>query len=117
MKQLNFNAVRCSHYPNHPLWYEVCSKLGLYVVGEWGQGWLGWRLLGGHSTSAASWAGTLFGVGGRGVGLRVTRLLKRRSRQRSVSKTCMRGQQCRAVHDTVTVSCRYRSPSAGVTGG
>lgn len=34
MKRLNFNAVRCSHYPNHPLWYEVCSKLGLYVVGE-----------------------------------------------------------------------------------
>lgn len=34
MKQLNFNAVRCSHYPNHPLWYELCAKLGLYVVGE-----------------------------------------------------------------------------------
>lgn len=34
MKQLNFNAVRCSHYPNHPLWYELCTKLGLYVVGE-----------------------------------------------------------------------------------
>ena len=34
MKQLNFNAVRCSHYPCHPRWYEACSKLGLYVVGE-----------------------------------------------------------------------------------
>ncbi|PRW56286.1 Beta-galactosidase isoform A [Chlorella sorokiniana] len=34
MKQLNFNAVRCSHYPNHPLWYELCAKLGLYVVDE-----------------------------------------------------------------------------------
>jgi hypothetical protein len=34
MKQFNFNAVRCSHYPNHSLWYELCSKYGLYVVGE-----------------------------------------------------------------------------------
>lgn len=34
MKRLNLNAVRCAHYPNHPLWYELCSKLGLYVVGE-----------------------------------------------------------------------------------
>ena len=34
MKRFNFNAVRCSHYPNHPLWYELCNKYGLYVVGE-----------------------------------------------------------------------------------
>ncbi|KAL4457400.1 hypothetical protein ABPG75_012265 [Micractinium tetrahymenae] len=34
MKRLNFNAVRCSHYPNHPLWYELCNKLGLYVIDE-----------------------------------------------------------------------------------
>eukprot|EP00887_Chlorella_sp_A99_P002901 scaffold6.g2901.t1 len=34
MKQLNFNAVRCSHYPDHPLWYEVCNKYGLYVIDE-----------------------------------------------------------------------------------
>jgi beta-galactosidase len=34
MKQFNFNAVRCSHYPNHSLWYELCSKYGLYVVDE-----------------------------------------------------------------------------------
>lgn len=34
MKQLNINAVRCSHYPNDPLWYKLCDKYGLYVVDE-----------------------------------------------------------------------------------
>lgn len=34
MKQHNFNAVRCSHYPNHPLWYRLCDHYGLYVVDE-----------------------------------------------------------------------------------
>lgn len=34
MKQYNFNAVRCSHYPNHPLWYRLCDRYGLYVVDE-----------------------------------------------------------------------------------
>ncbi len=34
MKQFNINAVRTSHYPNHPRWYELCDELGLYVVGE-----------------------------------------------------------------------------------
>lgn len=34
MKQNNFNAVRCSHYPNHPLWYTLCDRYGLYVVDE-----------------------------------------------------------------------------------
>lgn len=34
MKQNNFNAVRCSHYPNHPLWYNLCDRYGLYVVDE-----------------------------------------------------------------------------------
>ncbi|TKI06716.1 beta-galactosidase [Martelella alba] len=34
MKQHNFNAVRCSHYPNHPRWYELCDRYGLYVVDE-----------------------------------------------------------------------------------
>ncbi len=34
MKRLNFNAVRTSHYPNHPLWYDLCDELGLYVVDE-----------------------------------------------------------------------------------
>ena len=34
MKQHNFNAVRTSHYPNDPRWYELCDELGLYVMDE-----------------------------------------------------------------------------------
>ncbi len=34
MKQHNINAVRSSHYPNHPYWYELCDRYGLYVVDE-----------------------------------------------------------------------------------
>lgn len=34
MKQHNFNAVRCSHYPNHPRWYQLCDRYGLYVIDE-----------------------------------------------------------------------------------
>jgi beta-galactosidase len=34
MKKLNVNAVRTSHYPNHPYWYHLCNVYGLYVVDE-----------------------------------------------------------------------------------
>ena len=34
MKKFNINAVRTSHYPNDPRWYELCDKYGLYVVDE-----------------------------------------------------------------------------------
>ena len=34
MKQHNFNAVRCSHYPHQVGFYELCDRLGLYVVDE-----------------------------------------------------------------------------------
>ncbi|MFZ4776328.1 MAG: glycoside hydrolase family 2 TIM barrel-domain containing protein [Terrimicrobiaceae bacterium] len=34
MKQFNFNAVRCSHYPNDPRWLDLCDRHGLYVVDE-----------------------------------------------------------------------------------
>ena len=34
MKQANINAVRTSHYPNVPRWYELCDSLGLYVMDE-----------------------------------------------------------------------------------
>ena len=46
MKALNMNAVRCSHYPNDPRFYELCNELGLYVIDEaniegHGMGWGG----------------------------------------------------------------------------
>lgn len=34
MKRANINAVRTSHYPNHPRFYELCDSLGLYVMDE-----------------------------------------------------------------------------------
>jgi len=34
MKQFNFNAVRCSHYPNDPLWLDLCDRHGIYVIDE-----------------------------------------------------------------------------------
>ena len=32
--KLNINAVRTSHYPNDPTWYELCDREGIYVVCE-----------------------------------------------------------------------------------
>src|SRR5574340_624626 len=34
MKQFNVNAVRTSHYPNSPAWYDLCDRYGLYVMDE-----------------------------------------------------------------------------------
>ena len=34
LKQHNFNSVRNSHYPHHPLWYDLCDEYGLYVMDE-----------------------------------------------------------------------------------
>jgi len=34
MKQHNINAVRTSHYPDDPRWYELCDLFGLYVIDE-----------------------------------------------------------------------------------
>jgi beta-galactosidase len=34
MKQYNVNAVRSSHYPNDPRWYDLCDKYGLYIIDE-----------------------------------------------------------------------------------
>ena len=34
MKQNNINAVRSSHYPNDPRWYELTDEVGLYVIDE-----------------------------------------------------------------------------------
>lgn len=34
MKQHNFNAIRSSHYPNAPFFYEMCDKYGFMIIDE-----------------------------------------------------------------------------------
>ena len=34
MKQLNINAVRTSHYPCDPRWYDLCDEYGIYLTAE-----------------------------------------------------------------------------------
>ncbi len=34
LKQFNFNAVRTSHYPNDPQWYDLCDEYGILILDE-----------------------------------------------------------------------------------
>jgi len=34
LKQNNVNAVRTSHYPDHPKWYDLCDQYGIYIIDE-----------------------------------------------------------------------------------
>ncbi|MBN9387743.1 MAG: DUF4981 domain-containing protein [Chloroflexi bacterium] len=34
LKAYNLNAVRTSHYPNHPAWYDLCDQYGIYLIDE-----------------------------------------------------------------------------------
>ncbi len=34
MKQFNINTVRTCHYPDDPVWYDLCDEYGLYVIDE-----------------------------------------------------------------------------------
>lgn len=34
MKQHNINAIRTSHYPNSPYFYDLCDEYGMYVIAE-----------------------------------------------------------------------------------
>ncbi|KAF2322515.1 hypothetical protein GH714_017392 [Hevea brasiliensis] len=58
MKQNNINAVRNSHYPQHPRWYELCDVFGMYMIDEANIETHGFHLCGHlkHPTSEQSWA-------------------------------------------------------------
>jgi beta-galactosidase len=34
MKMFNVNAVRTCHYPNNPIWYDLCNQYGIYLIDE-----------------------------------------------------------------------------------
>ena len=34
MKQNNINTVRCCHYPNQQVWYDLCDRYGIYLIDE-----------------------------------------------------------------------------------
>jgi len=34
MKQYNVNGVRTCHYPNQPVWYDLCDRYGIYLIDE-----------------------------------------------------------------------------------
>jgi beta-galactosidase len=34
LKQNNLNAVRTSHYPDNPVWYDLCDEYGIYLIDE-----------------------------------------------------------------------------------
>jgi len=67
MKRFNFNAVRTSHYPDDPRWYDLCDEYGLYVIDEANvetHGLNAW----GHLASDPAWAGAFLDRAMRLVG-------------------------------------------------
>ena len=54
MKQAHVNAVRLSHYPNCPRWYELCDSIGMYIMDEADAETHGLR---GTLASTPDWAG------------------------------------------------------------
>ncbi|CAM8961994.1 unnamed protein product [Rhodiola kirilowii] len=63
MKQHNINAVRNSHYPQHPRWYELCDLFGMYMVDEANIETHGFDYshLYKHPTSEPSWSSAMLG--------------------------------------------------------
>ncbi|MCW3787010.1 glycoside hydrolase family 2 TIM barrel-domain containing protein [Plebeiibacterium sediminum] len=63
MKQHNINAVRMSHYPQNPLWYQLCDEYGLFLVDEanieahaMGAEWQAWFDKNKHTAYRPEWA-------------------------------------------------------------
>ncbi|MBN1806198.1 MAG: DUF4981 domain-containing protein [Sedimentisphaerales bacterium] len=52
LKQCNINAVRTSHYPDDPAWYELCDQYGIYLIDEAN---LESHGLGGYFSNLADW--------------------------------------------------------------
>ncbi len=64
MKRFNFNAVRTCHYPDDPLWYDLCDRYGLYLIDEAN---LETHAVVGKLTNDPSWAAAFLDRGARMV--------------------------------------------------
>lgn len=56
MKRYNINAVRTSHYPNDPIFYDLCDEYGLYVMDETN---IETHKYGSHLSMNSAWAGAM----------------------------------------------------------
>ena len=68
LKQNNFNAVRTSHYPQHPSFYKLCDYYGLYVIDKGNLETHGFKPMG-RLTNDSGWEATIVP--------RITRLVER----------------------------------------
>ncbi len=73
LKKFNFNAVRTSHYPNDPYFYELCDEYGIYVMDEAN---VESHQIGGYIANTPSWAGALLS--------RITRMVERDKNHASI---------------------------------
>ncbi|WP_109833174.1 glycoside hydrolase family 2 TIM barrel-domain containing protein [Reichenbachiella versicolor] len=56
LKRFNFNAVRTSHYPNDPYFYDLCDRYGLYIMDEAN---IECHHLGSYIPNQPSWTGAM----------------------------------------------------------
>ncbi len=60
MKRHNINAVRTSHYPDDPRWYDLCDQYGIYLIDECdlethGFGMADWKTWAGNPAAEPAW--------------------------------------------------------------
>jgi hypothetical protein len=106
LKQLNFNAVRSAHYPQHPYWLEVCDEVGLYVIDEANIETHGFQALGqpvGYLSSLPEWEAALVS--------RVTRMYERDKNHACVIAWSLGNESGHGpTHDLMANWLRLRDP-------
>ncbi|GJP68814.1 hypothetical protein CLOP_g25468 [Closterium sp. NIES-67] len=110
MKRHNVNAVRCSHYPNHPRWYELTDLFGLLVIDEANIETHGFdpdnhlNRKGRQPAEDPEWAAAM--------GARVIRMCERDKNHASVVVWSLGNEAgYGATHDTMAAWLRHRDPS------
>lgn len=106
LKQLNFNAVRLSHYPHHHRWLEICDEAGLYVVDEANIETHGFQFLGqavGYLSHQPDWQAAMVS--------RVTRMYERDKNSASIIAWSLGNESgVGPNHATASTWLRVRDP-------